>query len=396
MTDRRCFESHAGKRPRVAVITNMPVHHQVDLFNALHTQEEITLRVFYLRQMSYGREWTAPENIHHDAVFIPEFRIHKHFYVSPGSYGAVSSFHPDLTVVGQYASTAMQRIMWLQSLCRRAWVFWSELPGVEFAEDPIVRNSILRKLLRKIALLPVHWWPAAVWGIGTIAQTTYKNIIRTGINCECLPYFSDLSPYLAIKRCNVIDRKRLRFLYAGGLTIRKGFDLIVAAVEQLAGDSEEFELVVIGAGPLEEKLKCLSPQARRRVIYLGFKQRGELPGIFADADVLLFPSRYDGWGMAAVEGMAARMPVIGSIRSGACVDMILDGSNGFVIDPFQPEALVSRMRHFLQKPLDVGSMGEQARIRARQYDVSVGCRQFAYLVRQSLAIAEEMGCTGGK
>jgi glycosyltransferase involved in cell wall biosynthesis len=154
-------------------------------------------------------------------------------------------------------------------------------------------------------------------------------------------------------------------------------------VEHLAKECQ-FDLMVMGAGPLQGLLSSLSATARERVRYLGFKQREELPDYFTASDVLLFPSRYDGWGMTAVEAMAAGMPVIGSIHAGSCMDLISDGINGFLVNPFQPQELEARMKYFITHPDEATAMGRLARRKARLFDTGVGGQRFVQYVQNIL------------
>lgn len=369
---------------KVAVVTNMPVHYQVDLFNAITALGEINLRVYYLRKQSYGRHWKFPENIAHDAVFIPELRVHKHLYLSPGAYGALSSWKSDLTVICQYASVAMQAIMWSYSMLGRPWVFWSERPSIiGYLEDPIVSPAWLRYIFRSIAMFPVKAWSTAIWGIGTTACSIYEKLTRGSIKCVNYPYSSDLSAFLAIKRI-ANPEPPVRFLFSGSLTQRKGFDTLIQAVEQLCEREDNFEVYVAGKGEMEDILVALPNSVRKHFHLLGFKQREEMPDVYASCDALVFPSRYDGWGMSVVEAMASGMPVIGSASSGACVDLIEDGIDGFLIEPDDPRRLRNRMSDLIRNPARIRAMGDEARKKAILMDVRYGGRKFIELSRLAL------------
>ena len=57
-------------------------------------------------------------------------------------------------------------------------------------------------------------------------------------------------------------------------------------------------------------------------VFAGFRQWHELPDVYRDHDVLVAPSRYDGWGLIVPEGLAAGMPVIGTAAMGSARDLV--------------------------------------------------------------------------
>ena len=73
-----------------------------------------------------------------------------------------------------------------------------------------------------------------------------------------------------------------------------------------------WRLRVVGAGPLEKRLRQLAErlQISSRIEWLGY--RDDVPDLLAESDVFCFPSRYEGLGLAAVEAAAAGVPIIAS------------------------------------------------------------------------------------
>ncbi len=313
---------------RLAVITNFPSYHQVDLFNALCAQPGIDLMVFYLRHITPGRQWSTLREIRHPHQFIRELRWHRHFYLSPGLARAVDAFQPDLQIITQYASIGMQWMMYRAHLKRQKWLYWSEPPGVRYTDLPIFASERLRRAFRKVALWPLRLaGPCEVWGIGQRAVEGYSRV--TSAPVRNIPYYSDQEAFRATERGPIAYP--VRFLFAGKLVSHKGFDRVVDAIELLAKRRNDFELVVIGDGPDLSFTDRLSEKARGLVRYEGFKQLAEVPEVFARCDALLFPSRYDGWGMALVEAMAAGMAVISTREAGSARDMIEHGENGLIL-----------------------------------------------------------------
>jgi len=94
--------------------------------------------------------------------------------------------------------------------------------------------------------------------------------------------------------------------------------------------------------------------------------RDQVPALLATADVFVFPSLFDGFGLAQLEAMAAGLPVVTTDAS-AGPDLIEDGAEGFVVPAGDAGALVERMRHFIERPDRTREMGERARIAAGRF-----------------------------
>lgn len=360
----------------VLIVTNMPSYHQVDLFNAIAQLQEINLHVYYIRKLTPGRQWKTLRGIVHPHTFIKEYRIHPHFYLNWGLLRELKKFNPDIIIVTQYASIGMQILMYYASFFKIPWVFWSERPGVEWTELPIFRSELLRKVFRRVALIPIKYWPKEIWGIGERAQEYFSRL--TLRPCKNMPYFADYSKFLKIERNK--PRNPIRFLYSGKFIYRKGVDILLEAIEFLLNKKMSFEFVFIGDGPLRKQLVDLSDKYPFNVKYLGFKEINDVASIFAECDILVCPSRYDGWGMVVTEGMAAGMPVISTRNTGAAIDIIYNNKNGLLVDLLSVNSLAEGMYEFVKKPSLIRQLGTQARKDILKLDVTIGAKRFIELI----------------
>jgi glycosyltransferase involved in cell wall biosynthesis len=136
---------------------------------------------------------------------------------------------------------------------------------------------------------------------------------------------------------------------------QKGVDV---AVEALA-DVPNTRLVVLGEGPERARLE-------QRAAELGV--RLSLPGRVPDvaawlerADVLVHPVRWEGFGLALLEGMLASLPVVATAVS-SIPEIVVDGETGVLVPPEDPEALAAAITRVLDDP---GTLGERGYARAR-------------------------------
>lgn len=131
-----------------------------------------------------------------------------------------------------------------------------------------------------------------------------------------------------------------RLLCVGRLDARKGIDVALAALEELPGDAS---LTIAGSGDVayEEAIRVLAEGdgLQGRVRFAGQVSRGELPALYADADAVLFPVRWEEpFGLVPLEAMGIGRPVVATARGGAA-EFLRDGENALVVPPDDPAAI---------------------------------------------------------
>ena len=100
-----------------------------------------------------------------------------------------------------------------------------------------------------------------------------------------------------------------------------------------------------------------------------------LRDLYAAAAVLLFPSRYEGYGLPPLEAMAGGCPVV-STRVGAVPEFCDDGVTGFLIAPGDVDGMAGAVLELLRNAERRAHMGEAGQARARDFDLGVATRCF--------------------
>lgn len=115
-------------------------------------------------------------------------------------------------------------------------------------------------------------------------------------------------------------RERPRLLYVGRVAVEKSVEAFLRL--DVTGDK-----VVVGDGPARDALERRYPHAR----WLGYRHGDELVAEYADADVLVFPSLTDTFGLVMLEAMACGTPVAAYPVTGPR-DVVVPGVNGILDD----------------------------------------------------------------
>jgi glycosyltransferase involved in cell wall biosynthesis len=174
------------------------------------------------------------------------------------------------------------------------------------------------------------------------------------------------------------SKRECRFLFAGGLTQRKGIGYLLAAWRMVARAGWTLQLVgglPRRLGPLEADL------AQPGVEWLGRVGHDAMPGVMAEADVFVFPSLFEGSAVVTYEALAAGLPSIVTREAGS---VAREGREGLVVPAADPQALAEAMERLGSDSDLRHTMAAAARTRGEQFDWPRYRRAVADVVRSVL------------
>ena len=169
------------------------------------------------------------------------------------------------------------------------------------------------------------------------------------------------SPIVDLNKNPKRNLRRLRLLFAGALTQRKGLADVFAAMKLVGSNS--VELVVMGS--------LLRPISWYRDQFADFtyetpRPHGEVLSLMQSCDVFVLPSIVEGRALVQQEAMACGLPVIATKSAGAD-DAIVDGETGFLVPIRSPAALAEKIDWCAANRSIVDGMGIAARKRASEF-----------------------------
>lgn len=228
----------------------------------------------------------------------------------------------------------------------RRYADW--LPAGGLASSRFVRPEQKR---REMALADLVLVP------GSFVEETIRRFYPDKPICRA-PYAADLEFWHPPAQAQ--QRLRLRFIYAGQASLRKGTPLLLDAWSAAAVPDAELELV--GVWQLA--------RARVAALPMGVTHRPacstmELRGRFQGADVFVFPSYFEGFGLVLTEAMACGLPVIASMATAGPDVMTPD--SGKLIPTGDLDSLVAAFRWFSDHRDDLPRMRRAARTAAEQW-----------------------------
>ena len=167
-----------------------------------------------------------------------------------------------------------------------------------------------------------------------------------------------------------LERKPRGFLlYFGRLDIfHKGLDTLLEAVALIAREKPGIEMRIAGRGKDAERVREMAAAlgSAGNVKLLGAVSDEERNALFAGAEVQLMPSRFEGFGLAAAEAMAAGVPLVAS--SAGSLPEVVDAPNGGVlVPPGDARALADATLKLLDDHPARDSLSSSARASARRF-----------------------------
>jgi glycosyltransferase involved in cell wall biosynthesis len=350
----------SDRLPNVTVVTHSPSPYQVELFDQVEALHRLKLKVIYLFARDGQRLWQSPSPFH-DSVML----------TSPGVSARdvlTETDAADLLVVNYYKHPFAKAVIERRAETGSTMCFWGERPQPR----TFVRLS---SLLRQWRLRGLVHSRAHFWGIGRMAVDAYRREFGHDRTYANIPYFSELTRF-----SNAQHKSRdgtCLFLFSGVLSHRKGVDVLASAFARLVPDFPQVRLRVMGSGNMESLMREQLQGCMDRVEFIGFREWNELHLEYAQADILCVPSRHDGWGLVVPEGLAAGLPVISTHHTGAAVEFVRPGWNGWLIPKNHGEALYRAMRQAASLTNDQWQeMSQLARASVADHTLRQGARRF--------------------
>lgn len=150
------------------------------------------------------------------------------------------------------------------------------------------------------------------------------------------------------------SKKKFSFIYAGPFSVHKGAHYLLKAWNDFS--QTDTELHVYGENLLPKKLFVKS---KKNIYFHGSILQKDLFSEFKKANILVFPTLCDGFGMVAFEAMACGLPVITTKNAGVS-QFIEEGKNGFLVPPADSKSLKEKMSWCMNNPGKINQMRKEA------------------------------------
>jgi glycosyltransferase involved in cell wall biosynthesis len=172
-------------------------------------------------------------------------------------------------------------------------------------------------------------------------------------------------------------RQARTLLFVGQWLPMKGVRYLRDAFIELAHRHADIRLICAGTlAPADIVLADFPPVVRPRVRVIPRLERLALIDVYREADIMVAPSLYEGFGVALVEAMAARLPIV-TTRVGVAADALADGESALIIPTRHAQAIVREVERLLADAGLRERLGEAAGDVALHYTESAAVTDLA-------------------
>ena len=223
---------------------------------------------------------------------------------------------------------------------------------------------------------------AAVWNVPGDRVT----VLHSGVNDRFRPVVDPAARAALRARYNLGDRPYV--LAVGTVQPRKNYELLVRAFSAVAAQQPHSLVLAGGTGWLTEGLQAeIARQGLAdRVRMAGFVADDDLPGLYSAADLFVFPSLYEGFGLPLLEAMACGVPVISSNAS-SLPEVAETGGEpaALLLPPLDEGAWTAAMLRLLGDAAARQQLVDAGRAQAARFTWRAAARQLAALYGSLLA-----------
>jgi glycosyltransferase involved in cell wall biosynthesis len=272
--------------------------------------------------------WQVSQNQEDGGTVIDRRFVH----VTPGYVASLLQFDPDVIITNEMGFRTVIALAYGALFRRPVWVWWGGTPHTE-------RNiGVARKILRRmISRWAQHWISYGRSSTEYLASLgiAEKSVLEIQNAVDENRFAKDTEKEFQIQPRPVL-------LHVGQLIARKGVGLLLQAAASLQCEGCEFSLMLVGSGADERPLKELTQNLGLRNVHFCLERPPErMPAVYRSADVLVFPTIEDVWGLVANEAILSGLPVLCS-RYAGCAQELLPEEN--VFDPRNREEFKEKLR----------------------------------------------------
>jgi glycosyltransferase involved in cell wall biosynthesis len=312
------------RKRKLALLTNMIAPYRLPLFSFL--AEQFDLLLLHGGKEANRDSWNGLERALPNAKVVRawgwqikypkkvngEVFDEKFIHVTPGFLWHLARFQPDAVISGEMGFRSVLALAYGSLFRKPVWIWWG---GTVHSERNV---GFLRKLLRKAFTLWAERWV-------TYGQTSTEYLLSLGVKRERI-----------LQSQNAIDEEQFRasvepawtiaprpvVLHVGQLIERKGVGLLLEAAANLQQQGYDFSLLLVGGGRDKQALERRAQALGLKNLHFRLPQTPDtMPSVYRSADLLVFPTLEDVWGLVANEAILSGIPVLCSKYAGCAPEL---------------------------------------------------------------------------
>ena len=327
----------------VVILTNYVRPHHVNSYRAL-AQRVRKLTILLSVQMEPDRDWEAQwggldVRLQKNWMFTTKwkhpsgFKEQNFIHIPIDTNSQLKSLKPDIVFSYEMGMRTL-----LSSWFRR---FNPEVPLVlvgNMSEHIEKERGRMRRLMRWFVRKGVDYFTYN----GPSCKRYFKSLSISEDRLFHLPYCIDTDTVFSGERQIRQAESPLRLIYCGAMSERKGVHQFANSLKRWCNENSgrDVEFSIAGTGELQSVIADCQTE-NLKINFLGNCDTAMLAAAYEAADICVFPTLADEWGLVPVESMASGLPVLGSVFAQSVEALVNEGENGWVFETTDEESMLN-------------------------------------------------------
>lgn len=349
------------KKNKAIILTEIISPYRIPPFNYLAQDEEIDLTVFFFAETESRRSWLVEkEKIQFNYKVLWGLQLGKSYqsapvFLNPDVIYQLWKQQPDVIICGGWHHFSHWLALVYAQMTKTPLLIWSESTLKDERSVSNIKHKLKTWIINQADgyIISGNAQKKYLLNLGAKQDRIYiaPNAVDSNFfTCETQRYRQQKTMWkdkLGINGCVI--------LYVGRLIDEKGIPELLEAFTKLSPHNQ-VTLIIVGDGSRSQDYHLFCQQNQlNNVVFTGFQPQTALPQYYGIADIFVFPTKSDPWGLVLNEAMAAGLPIICSDAAGAAPDLVVNGKNGYLV----PVRDVKKLSEALQILVEDESLREK-------------------------------------
>ncbi|MBE9214509.1 glycosyltransferase [Plectonema cf. radiosum LEGE 06105] len=373
-------------KTKAIILTEIISPYRIPPFNYLAQDEEIDLTVFFFAETESRRSWLVEkEKIQFNYQVLWGLQLGKSYqsapvFLNPDVIYQLWKQQPDVIICGGWHHFTHWLALVYAEMTKTPLLIWSESTLKDERSVSIIKHKLRTWIINQADgyIIPGKAQKKYLLNLGAredkiyIAANAVDSVFFTSQAQVYRQQKAICQEKLGISGCVI--------LYIGRLIDEKGIPELLEAFAKLSGN-KQVTLVIVGDGSrLQDYHSYCQQNHLDNVVFTGFQPQSTLPQYYGIADIFVFPTRSDTWGLVLNEAMAAGLPVVCSDAAGAADDLVVNGGNGYLV----PVGDVEKLSEALQILVEDESLREKMGLHSQEIIADYTPQKMAQGLKQAI------------
>ncbi len=311
---------------KVLFMVNIPSPYRVDFFDELGKLCDLT--VVYERKNASDREWKSKAARNFKEIYLKGINVRTDSALCFSILSYLDKKKYDVIVLGGYSTpTGMLALQYMKM---------KKIPFILNCDGGMIKAD--KRIVYKIKK---HFISSADAWLST-GKECDKYLLHYGAQKENIywyPFTSIYEKQILARPLTIEEKKEYKnklemkeeivLLSIGQFIYRKGFDVLLESLKNI--NSEKIGVYIVGGNRIEEYKVLIKQFNLKNIHFIPFQKTDIIQLYFKAADLFVFPTREDIWGLVINEAMANALPIITTDKCVSGLELIEDKKGGYII-----------------------------------------------------------------